>query len=140
VLLTDALALMLIVAILAAMKWINAVHWDLTLLPGIWERENPCGVHERVELRPGGTVHWEDALGDQAEGRYSVRGNRLDGPLLLLRVTASQGDGKGPCVWFKGMRRNHYFEVSEDRLVYKKRRLHVFTRVPPTRPTSGRSP
>ena len=111
------------------MLWIPRVQWDLTELPGLWERDNTCGVHEWMEIRDDRVIRWWDADGNQAEARYEVGGNRLDGPLLVLRVVA--GEGKGLCVWQKGMGRNHYFEVDGDRLVFKKRVTRSFTRVKP---------
>lgn len=125
----DLAVLAVAVAVPLGMQWINRAQWDLSLLAGIWERENLCGMRERLEIRKEGVMRWQDAQGNEGEALYDIGGNRLDGPCLHVRVLSGQGEGL--CAWRQGMRRTHYFEVNEDRLVFKKRLPRIFTRVHP---------
>ena len=126
---TDTTALLLVAGILCAMFWIGREKWEPGLLPGQWERENRCGSFERMRIQEDLWIFWEDENENRAQGRYQVDGNRLDGP--QLRVEVLEGMGEGPCVWEAGKRRHYYFELDEQRLVFKKRRAFPFRRADP---------
>jgi len=125
----DAVALVSVLGVLCAMRKISKVEWNEALLTGHWERQNPCGRLERVQINENGSIYWQDAKGNRAVGWYEVGGNRLDGP--QLRVQIIRGTGEGPCIWTAGGRINAYFEVDKDRLVFKRRRQFPFKRLNP---------
>ena len=79
-----------------------------------------------MQIGRDGTISWEDAAGDRARGTYRVRGNRLDGPLLEVKVL--EGQGSDPCSWATGEVRHRYFQVEDQRLVFKKEKELPFRR------------
>ncbi|MGW8322277.1 MAG: hypothetical protein ACWGSD_12055, partial [Thermodesulfobacteriota bacterium] len=88
---------------------------------------NRCERTERIRIGRDGTILWEDVAGGRARGRYRIRGNRLDGPLLEVEVL--EGKGSGSCAWTTGERRDRYFRVDSEQLVFTKERESPFRRV-----------
>ncbi len=125
----DVSALALAVLLVLAVLWVDNVSWDLEPLWGIWVRQNPCGRTERIRIGRDGGVLWEDDGGGIAKGTYRVGGNRLDGPLLEIRVLEAKGSG--PCSWTTGEVRPRYFRVEADRLVFTKEKPFPFSRAGP---------
>jgi hypothetical protein len=113
----DANALLLASLLLLGVLWVDRVSWDLDPLYGDWERENACGSVERMRVGMDGTVAWEQAAGGAARGSYRVGGNRLDGPLLEVRVLEAQGSN--PCSWRVGEVRVRYFRVERESLTFQ---------------------
>jgi hypothetical protein len=126
----DACALLLVLFLILGVLWVGRVPSDLDPLYGVWERENRCRRIERVRIDRHGTLRWEDDAGGIAEGLYRISGNRLDGPLLEVKVLEAQGEG--PCAWRTGERRDRYFEVDTGSLVFKKEREFPFRRIDPS--------
>jgi hypothetical protein len=106
--------------------WVRGVSWDMEPLYGTWERENRCEQVERIRFGRDETVLWEDDAGGRARGRYRVRGNRLDGPLLEVEVL--EGKGSNSCAWTAGEWRRRYFRVDAERLLFVKERAFPFRR------------
>jgi hypothetical protein len=134
----DAGMLLWAVFLVLGAVWIGRVAWDLEPLFGQWERKNRCQRIERIEVRRSGTILWEDEAGGRAEGHYRVSGNRLDGPLLEIRVL--WGQGTDPCSWRTAEGRARYFDVDAQRLVFKKEREFPFSRISPLPPSRSRVP
>ena len=125
----DVTLFLLTVVLILGVLWVENVSWDLGPLYGTWERDNPCGRTEKLQIGKDGTVLWQDGAGGIARGTYRVRGNRLDGPLLEVQVM--EGQGSGPCSWTTGEIRPRYFQVDAHRLVFTKERAFPFKRVRP---------
>jgi hypothetical protein len=125
----DTGPLLLTVFLVLGMLWVGRVAWDPEPLHGAWERQNRCGRTERIQIGRDETILWEDVAGGRARGRYRIRGNRLDGPLLEVEVL--EGKGSDSCAWTTGERRDRYFRVDTDRLVFMKEREFPFRRVGP---------
>ena len=119
-----------------AVLWVGVVKLDPHELAGTWERRNGCGITERVVIGEDGQLTWRDAEGGRASGTYAIAGNRLDGPLLTVRV--GEGRGTGACAWRGGERRDRYLILRGDRLVFRKEPAQPFRRVPPERSAPSR--
>ncbi len=125
----DAGVVLFALFLLLCAVWVGRVSWNLEPLYGEWERENRCGSFERMQVGRDGTILWEDAAGGRARGRYRIRGNRLDGP--LLEVDVLEGQGSDACAWTTAERRHRYFKVDTERLLFTKEREFPFRRVGP---------
>jgi len=123
----DAGALLWTSFLVLGVLWVGRVPWDLELLYGVWERENPCERTERIRIGRDETILWEDLEGGHARGRYRIRGNRLDGPLLEVEVL--EGEGSDACAWTAGEARHRYLQVDTERLLFTKERAFPFRRV-----------
>ncbi len=84
---------------------------------------------ERIRIGRDETILWEDDAGGRANGRYRIRGNRLDGPLLEVEVL--EGNGSNSCAWTTGEGRHRHFQVDTERLLFMKEREFPFERVNP---------
>jgi hypothetical protein len=124
---SDGWALLLTAFLVAGLLWVGRVSWDLEPLYGDWERQNRCGQIERVRIVRDATVQWEEEAGGRAKGRYQIRGNRLDGPLLEMEVLEAKGEG--PCAWTAGEERHRYFRVNTETLLFTKEPEYPFRRV-----------
>jgi hypothetical protein len=123
----DRVALLLTSLLVLGVLWVGRVSRDPEPLYGAWERENGCGQMETIRIGREETILWEDDAGGRARGRYRIRGNRLDGP--LLEVDVLEGKGSGSCAWTTGEGRHRYFRVDAERLVFTKEREFPFRRV-----------
>lgn len=130
----DTGSLLLTSFLVLGLLWVGRVSWDPEPLYGTWERENRCERIERIQIRRDGTILWEDVAGGRAKGRYRIRGNRLDGPLLEVEVL--EGKGSDSCAWTTAERRDRYYEVDAERLLFKKEPGFSFKRVDPLPPPS----
>ncbi len=125
----DAGIILFALFLLLCAVWVGRVSWDLEPLYGKWERANRCEKTETIRIGRDGTILWEDAAGGRARGQFRIRGNRLDGP--LLEVDVLEGQGSDPCAWTTADRRDRYYEVDPERLLFKKEREFPFRRVGP---------
>jgi hypothetical protein len=123
----DTGPLLLTLFLVLGVLWVGRVPWDLEPLYGAWERENRCERTERIRIGRDESVLWEDVAGGRARGRYRIRGNRLDGPLLEVEVL--EGKGSDSCAWKAGEGRHRHFRVDTERLLFTKEREFPFGRV-----------
>ncbi len=123
---SDGLALLLLACVGLAFLWIRSIRFDPALLAGCWERENPCGIVETIQIEPSGSIFWHDESGGKATGTYEIGGNRLDGP--LLRITVRTAAGSGDCAWASGRGRDRYYKIEEKRLLFRIEPSHPFRR------------
>jgi len=133
----DIIPVLLLSFLLLGVLWVGRVTWDLEPLYGAWERENRCGRMERIQIGRKGTILWEDTAAGRAIARYRIGGNRLDGPLLEAEVL--EGQGSDSCAWTKADRRDRYFRVDSERLLFTKERELPFRRTSPS-PRATSSP
>ena len=125
----DTAPLLLTAFLVLGVLWVGRVSWDLEPLYGAWERENLCERTERIQIGRDESILWEDVAGGRARGRYRIRGNRLDGPLLEVEVL--EGKGSDSCAWTTGTGRHRHFQVDTERLLFTKEREFPFWRVGP---------
>jgi len=123
---SDKIAVILLVLVVLAFVWIGSVQWDPVLLAGCWERENPCGVDETMQIDPAGLIVWRDQSGAHASGTFEITGNRLDGP--QLRITVKAASGSGDCAWAADRGRDRYYRVDERLLLFCVEPSHPFRR------------
>ena len=126
---SDTVPVLLTLLLVCGLLWVGRVPGDLDALYGSWERENRCGRIERIRIGRDGTILWDDVAGGLARGRYRIGGNRLDGPLLEVEVL--EGQGSGPCAWATAARRDRYYEVDTERLIFRKEREWPFRKIAP---------
>jgi hypothetical protein len=123
----DVGALLLTAFLVLGLLWVGRVSWDLEPVYGAWERENRCEQTERIQIGRDESILWEDGAGGRARGRYRIRGNRLDGPLLEVEVL--EGKGSDSCAWTTGEGRHRHFRVDSERLLFMKEKEFPFRRV-----------
>ena len=122
-------SLLLTAFLVLGVLWVGRVSWDLEPVYGAWERENRCERTERIQIGRDESILWEDGAGGRARGRYRIRGNRLDGPLLEVEVL--EGKGSDSCAWTTGEGRHRHFRVDSERLLFMKEKEFPFRRVGP---------
>ena len=89
---------------------------DEGALAGTWERDGKCGVLEWVSFDGKGAFTWRDDQGNRAHGRYALRGNRLDGP--LLDIACLRAENRSTCGFQPGFTANVYITFEEGRFFF----------------------
>ena len=120
----DLIAFGVLAAVAFGVAAVGHPPWDDDVLAGSWERKGECGVAEQVTFEGGGSFTWRDGAGNHARGRYTLRGNRLDGPLLELVCTGAEN--RSECGFQKGFAASVYITIEGDRFFFNVAPSHPF--------------